>query len=334
MIDFKQIFCEFKTLECISSNEKTYNVISLPKMSHKLGISPKYFPMFFVSTSDSHDNVPNTIRELLSVEYDMECTVKETDGRILQNDFAIITLQSNDEHLQSYFIEIFLMMLSKMSTQPSKQALSIEVERLVTIFSALTSTPRKKLQGLWAELLVIERSKNCEMLINAWHSSATSKYDFTLGQDKIEVKSTSSEERIHKFSLDQLNPSSNSRLLIASMTVRESGRCAQGLSVRNLYDRICESISNIDIKIRLYTIIAQTLGTDIDKIGTAFFDYVAAVDSLAYYDYQTIPRILKTDVPANVSNVKFASNITKLEVINSANYSSKFSDSELFNSLF
>ena len=39
MIDFKQIFSEFKALECISSNEKTFNVISLPEMSHKLGIS-------------------------------------------------------------------------------------------------------------------------------------------------------------------------------------------------------------------------------------------------------------------------------------------------------
>jgi len=49
------------------------------------------------------------------------------------------------------------MMLMKMPQQPSKQELSIEVERLVAIFSALSATPRKKIQGLWAELLVIER---------------------------------------------------------------------------------------------------------------------------------------------------------------------------------
>ena len=206
MIDFKQIFSEFKALECIYSNEKTYNVISLPEMSHKLGISKEHFPMFFVSTSDSQDNVPNTIRELLSVEYDMECTVKESDGQMLSN-FAIITLRTNDEHLQSYFIEIFLMMLSKMSHQPSKQALSIEVEKTGDNLFCININPKKKIQGLWAELLVIERSRNYDVLINAWHSSASSKYDFTLGQDKIEVKSTSSEERIHKFSLDQLNPS-------------------------------------------------------------------------------------------------------------------------------
>lgn len=334
MIDYKQIFNEFRALENISDNEKTYNVISLPEMSHKLGISKEHFPIFFVSTNDIQDNTPNTIRELLSVEYDMECTVKEVDGQMLLNHFAIITLRTNDVYLQSYFIEIFLMMLIKMSHEPSKQELSIEVERLVTIFSALTSAPRKKIQGLWAELLVIDRSKNPKVLINAWHSSASSKYDFTLGKDKIEVKSTSLEERIHKFSLDQLNPSHNSRLLIASMTVRESGKCSQGLSIKDLYDRICTNISDIDIKIRLYTVIVQTMGKDTDKIGTVYFDYVAASDTLAYYDYKSIPRILKSDVPASITDVKFASNLTMVEDVMNPNSTFEFRDSELFNSLF
>ena len=66
--------------------------------------------------------------------------------------------------------------------------------------------------------------------IRSYYDSPAAKYDFTLGRDKIEVKSTSSEERIHHFSLDQLNPSPNSRLLIASVIVRESG---QGNGGRN-----------------------------------------------------------------------------------------------------
>ena len=333
MIDFKKIFSEFCSLNIVSS-EKTYNVISLPGLEHKLGMSKERFPMFFVATSDAQDNTPNTIRELLSVEYDMECTIKETNGTYLLNNFAIITLRTNDEHLQFYFVEIFLMMLLKMPQLPSKLELSIEVERLVTIFSALTSTPRKKIQGLWAELLVIDKSQDPNILVNAWHSSATSKYDFTLGRDKIEVKSTSSEERIHRFSLDQLNPSPNSRLLVASITVRESGKCTQGLSVRGLYDKICNRISGIDTKIRLYTVIAQTMGKDIDKIDSMYFDYIAASDSLAFYNYQVIPRIQKSDVPANITDVKFACNITKLTNITSDSLNENFSDSVLFNNLF
>lgn len=333
MIEFKHILSKFCKLESVTGNDNTYNVISLPGLEHKLGMSKEQYPIFFVATKDIQYNIPNTIRELLSVEYDIECTVMETASSSLQRKFAIITLRTNDAHLQSYFIEIFLMMLEKMAQHPSKQELSIEVERLVIIFSALTSAPKKKIQGLWAELLVIERSKEPSLLINAWHSSATSKYDFTLGKDKIEVKSTSSEERIHRFSLDQLNPSSSSRLLIASVTVRESGKCTHGLSVKDIYDRICMRLSNTEDKIRLYSIIAQILGKNIDQIDSQYFDYISASDTLAYYDYQLIPRIQKSDVPANISEVKFTCNITKIEDISNPNSSFVRSDSPLFNSL-
>lgn len=334
MIDYKQIFSEFLALESIQENKKTFNVISLPFMKHKLGVSNERFPMFFISTTNNAgDNATNIVRELLSVEYDVECTIKEVNGHTALNNFAIITLRTNDRHLQMYFIEIFLMMLTKMSHQPCKQELSIEFERLVTIFSALSLIPKKKIQGLWAELLVIEKSKNPSLLVKAWHSSTTSKYDFTLGRDKIEVKSTSSEERIHRFSLDQLNPSPNSRLLIASMTVRESGECVNGLSVRNLYDKICDRISEVETKIRLYSVIAQTLGSNINKMGSIFFDYVAASDTLAFYDYHVVPRILKSDIPVNISDVKFTCNMTKLENIKNSRYSICINESELFNSI-
>lgn len=333
MIDFKQIFSKFCSLESIVGDDNTYNVISLPELKHKLGISKEHYPMFFVATKSTQDNIPNTIRELLSVEYDIECVIKETTSSSLISNFAIITLRTSDIHLQSYFIEIFLMTLEKMPQQPSKQELSIEVERLVIIFSALTSAPRKKIQGLWAELLVIEHSKEPNILINAWHSSASSKYDFTLGKDKIEVKSTSSEERIHRFSLDQLNPSPSSRLLIASMMVRESGKCDQGLSIKGLYDKICKRLTNTEDKIRLYTIIAQTLGNSINKIDSVQFDYISALETLAFYDYKLIPKIQKNDVPAAVSEVKFVCNITKIDDINSPDSSFDRSDSSLFNSI-
>lgn len=181
--------------------------------------------------------------------------------------------------------------------------------------------------------MVIERSLDPQTLINAWHSIPSSKYDFTLGRDKIEVKSTSSEERVHRFSLDQLNPSPSSRLLIASITVRESGQDLNGLSIRDLYDRICNRLQNIEAQIRLYTIIAQTLGNDINKIDAVCFDYITASDTLAFYDYQTIPRILKKDVPSNISEVRFVCNITKLKDITTSNSFDK-NDSQLFNSLF
>ena len=52
MIDYKQIFSEFLALESIQENKKTFNVISLPFMKHKLGVSNERFPMFFIGAPD------------------------------------------------------------------------------------------------------------------------------------------------------------------------------------------------------------------------------------------------------------------------------------------
>ena len=128
-------------------DNNAFNVISLEEMPHKLGMSQERFPMFFVRTNSSSGIIQNSIRELLSVEYNVECQVVENNGDKIEDIFAIITLRTLEKHLQIYFIDIFLMMLKKLPCEPSKRELSIEIEKLVTIFSALTNPPRKKIQG-------------------------------------------------------------------------------------------------------------------------------------------------------------------------------------------
>lgn len=317
-----------------SADKNAYNVISLKDLPHKLGISTEGYPMFFVRTNGSSGVIKNSIRENLSVEYCVDCRIVENDGEVLNDIYSIITLRALDRHLQIYFIDIFLMMLQKLQSEPSRRELSIEIEKIITIFSALNNPPKKKIQGVWTELLVIERSKTPEALINAWHTAPSSKYDFTMGQDKIEVKSTSSEMRVHKFTLDQLNPSLNSRLLIASSIVRESGKCINGLSVKGLYDKIAEKVLSLDAKIQLNKVIAETIGSDISKWDDVYFDYVAATDTLAFYDFQQIPRLCKDNIPNGVSEVKFCSNLTNVEDIKSPNSDFDISSSPLFNCLF
>ena len=198
----------------------------------------------------------------------------------------------------------------------------------------MSCPPRKQIQGLWAELLVIERSLVPETVINAWHESPTSKYDFTLGRDKVEVKSTSSEERKHHFSLDQLNPSRNSRLLIASIIVRESGHGNGGISVRELLDKICMRVSSIDARMRLYKVIAETVGSDIHEMEDVFFDYVEASDTLRFFDANEVPGINKDNVMQGVSSVGFNSDLTGIIDVQSPESSFAVTDSPLFNSIF
>lgn len=333
MPQINALYARFQALRNQYANNDRFTVVSIDELPHKLGVSQESFPMFFVRTNSSASSVQNIVREILSVEYNVSCKLIDDNGNAQDDNFCIITLRSLDTPLQSYFIEIFTMMLHKLPPIPSNRELSVEVENLIAIFDALTNPPKKKIQGLWAELLVIEQSTQPETLINAWHSVPSAKYDFTLGRDKIEVKSTSSEERVHKFSLDQLNPSQNSRLLIASTVVRESGPAADGLSVMGLYDKIRKRVSAVDSQIRLFTIIAETVGTDLAKLENVLFDYTSAVDFLEFYDYHDIPSIPKDIVPSLVTEVKFASNLNGLTDVRKEESPFDMESSPLFRSL-
>lgn len=317
----------FNHINKSASDGSLFNVQSIPGTSHKIGVSAEGYPMFFVSTSDNDSMVQNLNAELLSVNYNVHCKILENDEIKENVIFSIIILRSKDKDLQSLFIEFFRLFLCDNKLLTTIQ-LAIKIEGLMDIFSALKKAPVHKLQGLWAELLLIETSNNPSIMAKAWHSSPESKYDFTFGKDKIEVKSTSSERRTHHFSLDQLNPSENSRLLIASIIVRESGESSNGLSINNLYERICNKISDIDLQVHVYTIMVSTLGKDFAKANEKFFDYVGGYDSLKFVDYINVPKINKKDVPELVSDVKFTSDLTGLD--NVKENSKDYLDSELF----
>lgn len=322
----------FKKLELHKAGVESYKVISLPELQHKLGKTDEGYPKFFICVNESSSQLKDIVRELLTVEYNKICRIESEKGRE-EKMYSIITLRSPEWTLQSSFIDIVLLMLNNMQPVPSRKELDIEVEKLITIFSAMQNPPVKKMQGLWGELLVIDQSKYPETLINAWHKSPKAKFDFTLGKDKIEVKTTSGENRIHRFSFDQLNPSANSQLLIASITVRESGKGNGGKSIRNLFDSIYAKVTGCQERLRLYMIMAETIGNDINKLDSVYFDYTEAVDSLKYFRAQDIPHIEGKNVPKEVTEVKFSSNLTDVPDAFTLECAKDYKKSPLFKSI-
>lgn len=328
------LFKQFKELVVENSDKKVFSVISVPNTDHKLGISKEGYPKFFICTNDTVSSTPNTTLDILSVEYNLSCTFVDEDGGKITHHYTVITLRSIDLTLQEDFIDIVLMMLARLTAIPSKREIAIEVENLISIFSAMTCPPRKKIQGLWAELLVIEQSYMPEVLINAWHENPSAKYDFTMGRDKLEVKSTSSETRVHHFSLDQLCPSTHSRVVIASTIVRESAQGNGGLSVRDLYDRICKRVDSVDARIHITKVIAETIGTDMHRLNEVFFDYIEACDTLKFYDSSEVPGVDKSGVHPGVTGVGFNSNLSGAIDIQAPDSTFQRTASPLYKSLY
>lgn len=314
------------------SSDKRYRVISLLDSPHKLGCSKEGFPIFFVVLADDNSIFHNLNAELLSVEYDILCSTIENDRICDDKRFTIISLRSDNMQWQKMFIDVFSMMLQTLSPKPTKKMIASKVESLLSIFAKLKRPPIHRIQGLWAELLTIEQSKDPSTVAAAWHTLPESKYDFTLGSDKIEVKSTSSENRLHRFSLDQLHPGESSRLLVCSVIVRESAKSASGLSVFDLYDRISQKIIQTEIRVHTYEVMLETLGNEFAAAQKQYFDYSQACDSLMLFDCRDIPKINKDDIPQHVSEVKFSSDLSHLTDIRKKDFNRE--GSSLFNALY
>ena len=293
---------------------------------HKIGISFEGFPIFFVKCNNDVKSIDINL-ELISVLFSQECNIKEEGGN--SNDiYTIVLLKTLNKDLQQYFTDVFSIILQQIKQIPTESELYSEVRKVIELFSSITKPPLKSIQGLWAELLVIERGLNPEYLINAWHISPTDKYDFNDSKDKLEVKSTAKSRRIHRFSIEQLNNNSGSDLLIASTFVIETGT---GKSILNLRDIIVTKINDITLKLRLNEIIYKTVGNDYEKLGDIFFDYQLAIDSLSYYKVIDIPNININLIPTQVSNVTFDSDLTNVQ--NILEDDNSFQNSLLFKSL-
>jgi hypothetical protein len=310
-----------------SQNQDYVIVESVPFSNyHKIGISSDGYPLFFVKCDEKETSI-NLNLELISVIFSQECSIKEKET-IYNENYTIVLLKTLNIDLQQYFTDVFSIILQQIKPIPTEKELYKEVRKVIDLFSSITKPPLKSIQGLWAELLVIEKSLNPEYLINAWHVAPSDKYDFNDSKDKLEVKSTTKSKRIHRFSIEQLNANKGSDLLIASTFVIETG---SGISILCLRDNIVSKIKDIKVQFRLNEIIYKTIGNEYEKLGDIFFDYQQASDSLNFYEVKDIPSISVGTIPSEVSNVKFDCDLSNVPTTFEKMYD--FQDSLLFKSL-
>lgn len=310
-----------------NSNHGYIYVESVPfSIHHKIGISNEGFPLFFIKCNNEVKSIDINL-EMISVLFSQDCNIIEKEHS--SNDiYTIVLLKTLNKDFQQYFTDVFSIILQQIDSIPTEKELYREIRKVIDLFSSISKPPVKSIQGLWAELLVIEKSLNPEYLINAWHISPLDKYDFNDSKDKLEVKSTTKSRRIHKFSIEQLNNNSGSDLLIASTFVIETGA---GKSILNLRDIIINKINDIKLKLRLNEMIYKTIGNEYEKLGDVFFDYQLASDSLYFYNVKDIPRINTNAIPIQVSNVTFDCNLMNIPNVLEKGYN--FQDNELFKSL-
>jgi hypothetical protein len=316
----QSIFNIFSNLKSeIPEDKNGFSTASLPKIkNHKIGISKEGLPLFFIKCEEvSTEKVFDYNLESISIRFNQKCQLKAKGKKNTEGNYTIIALKTDSVDLQEYFLNIIYFIVLKLPEIAKLKELKIEVENLIILFTKFSKLPTKSIQGLWAEILVIEQSLNPEYLIKSWHVSPKDKFDFNDGIDKIEVKSTAKSKRIHAFSMEQLSPNQNSKLIIASVFSVETGK---GKSIFDLVKAIADKIGNNDAIIRINEVIIDTLGSDFEKSFEYYFDYQQAIDSLVFFDNDIVPKIELKSIRQEISNVHFdvdLSNVKHLKKIES-----------------
>ena len=247
--------------------------------------------------------------ENLSVQYAVACRVIHNDGRREDGNFTVVICSAPDTAVESQFLRVAGLLVEALGSNPSRLDVTRNVEALVELFRVLSEPPRKTVQGLWAELFLIARSSRPDELVAAWHVQPEDRFDFSSGNQRIEVKAAAGRQRLHHFSLEQLQAIPSAEVVIASVFIERSG---SGVSLRNLIDRIrTRLVSQPSLGLRVETTVAATLGDHLRRSLDDAFDLQLANHSLRCFRQQDVPVI--GAVPPGVSHVHFRAD---LEAIN------------------
>lgn len=250
------------------------------------------------------------------VAFNVGCVISQNNVRQRQR-FTTIAFQGHDELLRKYFLKLCSVLLSELGDTPTHQQIRREVTFFAELLRMAVTPAIKTVQGLWAELLLIRRSAHIENLLQCWHNLPEEKFDFSDGDERIEVKSSANGFRIHSFSLDQLSSPNGTRSIIASILVRPS---AGGETIESLVAAISERVSSRELVHKLRSQVALTLGSSIANVHAFPFDYELAVQSLQFYRAEDVPKIDFRVVPDLVSEVKFKADISSISPISERDF--------------
>ncbi|AHF17385.1 PD-(D/E)XK motif protein [Niabella soli] len=316
----------YDALSIPESDNKVFNAIAIPEYPEfRIAIDVEGNAVLLLSVTKriKDSSLKNFRLKYLQLEQNIECKISE-NGRSRLQTFTVITFRSADRNLLEYFLRISETLVKAIGKSPTQQQVVDSLKRFVEIFKTLADIPTNTVNGLWAELFLIDNAKSPQTLLNYWHSMPEEKFDFNAGRERIEVKSSSIFERKHSFSSEQLNPPPDSQVLIASIFVRQHNL---GIDIQQLINSISEKIGNDCKQIdKLNGLVCKTLANSLEHSIGIKFDYEIAKQSLRFYRHQDIEKIEQIHIPNNVFDVHYKSDLSEITPVNTIH----FRDSILF----
>lgn len=307
MLDLEEIYHKLPLPKSQNPNSYSARVIKGYE-NHRIAKNFADNPSLLIFISEQNEDFFITNQNLFSIKvsHNLRCEI-ELENSITHNNFSVLSYIGQSKDVKNLFLVTCQILIKSLGQTPSNKQIKHTVGKFIELFKSVKEISSTSIQGLWCELFLIEQSTFPENLIAGWHSTPEEKFDFSFSKLRLEVKSSVTGSRKHYFSSTQLNPINTTKIIIASVLVTSS---VAGLSIKDLLIRINRKLCTFPKqKEKLHLLTYSTLGVDFEKVNQIKFDYELAKESLQFYRSEDIPRIENSNVPKEVSKVKFVSNL-------------------------
>jgi hypothetical protein len=163
------------------------------------------------------------------------------------------------------------------------------LDYLEDLAAALNVVPSSELsvRGLWAELFVMKLFPSIDLGVLSWQRKYSERFDFAVGEHRLEVKSYAGPVRKLEFRHQQMHVEDGLDLSVISLRVLES---AAGQSVTALAYDVMNQISNPAASIRIMTALEQVCDLEAQD-SELLFDLAVATESVAFSPGNLLPRL-------------------------------------------
>lgn len=214
----------------------------------------------------------------------------------------IIKSTKNDLHSVGQFHVIFDYIFKKIEDPINGNELSSLITSLEDYFKVTPDPNLMTLQiGVFGELLTIKYlfENGYSNIVNKYHQNFYSKHDIELDdRNRIEIKTTVSEKRIHTFKHNQIYRK-DVNVFVASVMLEQS---KEGVSLYTLFEDVISLYTNPDSELELRKLMKKC-NVNLENEGPSFA-IEKAYNELKIFEACKLPR-LEIDAPNGVTNIKY-----------------------------
>lgn len=216
--------------------------------------------------------------------------------------FHIIRAKKTDAYSRNQFDTIFEFVFKKIESPIDDVELSGLITSLEDYFKTTPEKNKREIQiGVFGELFTIKYLYDIgyEDIVEKFHKNFYSKHDIEINSKvRMEVKSTTSEKRIHHFKHNQIMRN-DVKVILSSVMLEES---KEGVSLKSLFEDVMSLFDDPDAKFALQKLMIRCGIADGEE-GMSFA-YEKALTDIKFYDAVNLPKIDKESFEG-ITNIEY-----------------------------